>query len=112
MKITRSRGTQFFFTIVLAVFLVTCSSNLSKKSGDFNLMKGFITIVGNEPFVKLALRTDDNQIFLLQLNDELKQKLWKEQGTYYYITYSDLRQHDGTTTITVVKVHPLNEETK
>ena len=112
MKIARYPVTQFFFIIVLTVFIASCSCNLEKKTGDVNFLKGFITVVGNEPFTKLALRTDDNQIFLLQVSDELKEQLWKEQGTYYYITYSDLRKQEGVTTIAVEKVHPLHQETK
>jgi hypothetical protein len=109
-----------YIRIILPLFLIVaaftlysaCSCKCGKNKDGDNTLKGYITVVGNEPFTKLAIRTDDNKIFLLQLSNELKEKLWKEQGTYYYVTYGDLREQEGVATIVVEKVVPLNKETK
>lgn len=98
--------------IAAVVSFAGCSCNCGKNSNELNFVKGYITVVGNEPFTKLAIRTDDNKTFLLQLSNELKEKLWKEQGTYYYITYGDIREQEGVATIVVEKVIPLKKETK
>ena len=101
------------FLIVSAFTLYTaCSCNCGKNSEEESYVKGYITVVGNEPFTKLAVMTDDTKIYLLQCSEELRDQLWKQQGTYYYVTYGDLREQEGVTTIVVEKVIPLNKESK
>jgi len=101
------------FLIVAAFTLHTaCSCNCGKTDDTENTIKGYITIVGNEPFTKLAIRTDDNKTYVLQVSKELKNELLKRQGNYYYIKYGDLREENGISTIVVEKIIPLNNETK
>lgn len=109
-----------YIRIILPLFLIVaaftlysaCSCKCGKNKDGDNTLKGYITVVGNEPFTKLAIHTDDNKIYLLQCSKELSDQLWKQQGTYYYVTYSELREMEGVASIVVEKVVPLNKETK
>ena len=48
---------------------------------------GFITVVGNDPFTKLALRTDNEEIYILKCDKITEAELWKMQGTKVVIYY-------------------------
>ncbi len=76
------------------------------------MVKGFITVVGNEPFAHLAVRTDDNNIFLLECSEEIYNELIKKQGAYYYINYSKLYTREPDTVIVVEKAIPFKKEKK
>ena len=95
--------------IAAVVSFAGCSCNCGKKSSEQNYVKGYITVVGNEPFTKLAVITNDNKVFLLQCSKELKNQLWKQQGSFYYILYGDLRKEEGDTAIVVEKVIPVTK---
>lgn len=102
----------FFLIIVVSVFTYSCSCNCGKNTDGNNTVKGYITVVDNEPFAKLAINTDDNKIYLLQCSKELSDQLWKQQGTYYYVTYTELRELEGIKTLVVEKVIPLTKDDK
>lgn len=105
---------KMIFSILFVILMVSfyaccnCGSNLDES----NTVKGFITVIGNEPFTKLAIRTDDNKIYVLQVSKELKDELWKKQGNYYYIKFGDRREESGNSTLVVEKVIPLVKEEK
>lgn len=101
------------FLIVASFILYTaCSCKCSKAGDKENTIKGYITVVDNEPFTKLAINTDDNKIYLLQCSKELSDQLWKQQGTYFYVTYSELKELEGIKTLVVEKVIPLTKDDK
>ena len=79
---------------------------------DSNTVEGVITVIGNEPFTRLAVRTDDNKIYILQVSKELKDELWKKQGNFYYIKYGELRKEEGVSTLVVEKVIPIVDKQK
>ena len=56
-----------------------------KTSVDSTFYEGQITVVGNEPFTKLALIIDDTTIYTLECDKATKDSLWKNQGKYYRI---------------------------
>ncbi len=103
---------------VLAVIIIAaasfsgCSCNCGKSGSELNYVKGYITVVGNEPFTKLAIKTNDDKIYVLQCSKELKDQLWKQQGSFYYILYGDLRKEEGDTAIVVEKVIPFTKDDK
>lgn len=105
-----------YIRIILPLFLIVAAFALSTacscNCGKENTIRGYITVVGNEPFTKLAINTDDNKIYLLQCSKELSDQLWKQQGTYFYVTYNELRELEGESTIVVEKVVPLTKEDK
>jgi len=112
MNLNRFLITKFCVVAAISFFICGCCSKCSQSSEEDKFAEGYITVVGNEPFAKLALKTDTDQIFLLQLSAELEKKLWGKQGFYYHIAYSDLITNEGVTTIIVKKVSPLNQENK
>ena len=98
--------------LIVAVFSLLeagCSCNCGKQE---NSIKGYITVVGNEPFTKLALRTENDKVFLLNCSKELESLLLKDQGNFYYITYNNIKEQEGTTIISVEKVVPIKTESK
>lgn len=100
----------FLLLFILLSFNACC--NCGKNIDEENTLKGTITVIGNEPFTKLALRTDDNKIYVLQVSNELKDELWKKQGSFYYIKYGDIREVEGISTLVVEKVIPIVKEEK
>ena len=107
-----------FIQIVINALLVLsilqfsgCSCNCGKISSE-NFVKGVITVVGNEPFTKLAIKTDDDKIYVLQCEKELHDDLWKKQGSVYYILYESLKKELGDSVITVEKAVPATKEAK
>ena len=100
------------FPFLLLIISFSSCCNCGKNLDKSNTVKGFITVIGNEPFTKLAVRTDDNKIYVLQVSKELKDELWKKQGNYYYVKYSDLREEEGVSTLVVEKIIPIIKEEK
>jgi len=81
--------------------MAACSCNCGKNSEEENTLVGYITVIGNEPFTKLAVRTDEDKTYVLQASKELVLELMKNQGSYYYIKYGELRK-EGDHSILVV----------
>ncbi len=102
------------FVLLLILITVSFSAccNCGKNLDDSNTIKGIITVIGNEPFTKLAIRTDENKIYVLQVSKELKDELWKKQGNYYYIKYGELREEEGIKTLVVEKIIPIIRDEK
>jgi len=100
----------FFFMLLVISFSGCC--NCSKNTNGSNIIKGYITVVGNEPFTKLAIRADDNKIYVLQVSKELQDELLKKQGNHYYIKYGEIREEQGETILVVEEVIPINKENK
>lgn len=100
----------FPFLLLIISFSACC--NCGKNLDENSILKGFITVVGNEPFTRLAVRTDDDKIYVLQLSKELKDELWKRQGSYYSIKYGDIREEEGVSTLIVEKVIPIIKDEK
>jgi hypothetical protein len=98
--------------IAVASSLFGCSCNCGANKNEESFVKGYITVVGNEPFTKLAIKTGDDKVYILQCSKELKDDLWRKQGSFYYIIYSNIRKEEGDSTIAVEKVIPLTKDDK
>ncbi len=106
----RKKITLFLLSaIIIAAFFSGCSCNCGKSGSELNFVKGYITVVGNEPFTKLAIKTGDDKIYVLQCSKELKEDLWRKQGSLYYIFYGDFHKELGDTIIVVEKVIPVTK---
>ncbi len=95
-----------FFTIFSLVIIYGCSCGCGSSNQD-NVVKGYIAVVGNEPFTKLAIQSDDNKTYILQCSDELHKELMQHQGSRYYIQYGDSRKEGDRTILVVEKVIPI-----
>ena len=60
-------------------------------SAETALSKGFvdgqIMVVGNEPFTKLAVIDRANNCYLIECSEEMKNQLWKKQGSFLRIFF-------------------------
>jgi hypothetical protein len=96
--------------IFAALFSSGCSCGCGKT--EPNTVKGFITVIGNEPFTKIAVKTDEGKFFVLKGSKELNAELNQKQGSYYVIQYVDLKTEDGNEVLIVEKAIPLKNESK
>jgi hypothetical protein len=95
--------------VLLTFFLLSGCCNCGNTAKEDNSVQGIITIIGNVPFTKLAIRTKDEKVFVLKCSKELKDELWKNQGNLYLIKFGDQREEEGMQTLIVEKVIPLNK---
>ena len=102
----------FLFIVFLfgVTYFAACSCNCGDSDSQSNAVKGYIAVVGNEPFTKLAIQTDDNKTYILQCSKELHDELWKQQGRYYAVQYGDVRKEEGMDVLIVGKVIPVKKE--
>lgn len=101
--------------VVLSIFsslIVSSCCSCKNVATDKNVVKGYITVVGNEPFAKLAIKTDDDKIYILSCNKELENELYKQQGNYYSITFKESKIEMDIPVITVETAAPINKESK
>jgi hypothetical protein len=103
--------------VFIFLFLLTClvlieACNCGCGANNDNIVKGYIAVVGNEPFTRLAIQSDDNKTYILQCSDELKNDLWKHQGNRYYIHFSSAKKEGDTTILIIEKVIPITTENK
>jgi hypothetical protein len=96
--------------IFAALFSTGCSCGCGNT--EKNTVKGFITVIGNEPFTKLAVKTDNGKFFVLKGSKELNAELNQKQGSYYVIQYGDLRTEDGNEVLIVERAIPVKNESK
>lgn len=95
-------------TFVLIVVLVFISTSCCNCNNEKNLIKGYITVIGNEPFTKLAIN-DGKKLFGLKCNKELYEKLMKEQGNYYVLEFDDAINEDGISFLNVINAMKINQ---
>lgn len=92
------------------LYLSACSCGCGKT--EDNVKKGFITVIGNEPFTKLAIKTDDGKFYVLKSSKELQSELWEKQGSFYLIQYGEMRTEDDNEVLIVEKAIPIKNESK
>ena len=102
----------FLFIVFLfgVTYFAACSCNCGESVFIGNFVEGYIAAVGNDPFMRLAIKTDDGEIYILQCSKELENELSKKQGNYYLITFGNMREKDGLKVLIVNKAIPI--ETK
>lgn len=96
----------FAFSSILISGCCNCGSSIK----DERTLSGYISVIGNEPFTKLALNMDDNKVFILECNDELRKELWGKQGSYYSVVYKESRVESGVPVLVVEKAVPINKK--
>lgn len=106
---------KIYFAIVFlfcAAYFTACSCGCGDSGNQSSAVTGYIAVVGNEPFTKLAIQTDDNKTYILQCSKELHDELWQQQGRFYAVQYGDMRKEEGMDVLVVEKVIPLKKENK
>ena len=93
----------FIFFMAAAIYFHGCSSKVMIQEPCI----GVITIVGNDPFTKLAINVNDKDVYLLECSDALKKELWKNQGRIYQIIYSEVKKTEAGISLVVQKAISL-----
>lgn len=97
--------------VILAMTISSCCS-CKKIGGEDNIINGYIIVVGNEPFAKLAIKTDEDKIFILECNDELEKELLKQQGNYYSIKFGERKIEMDIPVLKVISAIQIEREKK
>lgn len=107
-KILRGKFTLPLLVLVVLFITGCCSCG----SGEENVVKGVITVVGNDPFARLAVKLDNNKAYLLECSEKLKKELWNQQGNSYAIHFSESRMENGIPVLVVDKAISLVPKSK
>ena len=108
MRKLRYRAFCLLLVLTPVIYLISaCSCNCGKNTDGTGTVKGYITVIGNEPFTHLAIRTKEGKNLALQCSKELKNDLLKKQGRLYLIQFGDALQEDGMTILVVEKAIPI-----
>ncbi len=83
---------KFIIKIFLAVLLIIPLINgcSSKDSMESKSVVGEIEVVGNEPFINLAVKINPTNTYILNCNNETKELLFKNQGKMVKIFYDSV----------------------
>ncbi|MGK9476561.1 hypothetical protein [Melioribacter sp. OK-6-Me] len=109
MKYKRFIAVATLALVVLSLNACCTCKNIPYESGK---IKGSIVIIGNEPFSKLALKTDDDNVYILKCKPDVERELWKKQGNYYQVTFSKTEKGDRAIVLVVDEIVPININTK
>ena len=90
--------------LVILSFILLTNGCIPSKQAESHLKEitGLSTIVGNEPFSRSAILTDQNDIYLIDGSAEVKTLLYENQGKYFIITYNNLRDSSDLQIINVI----------
>ncbi len=94
----------------LLILNIASCCGCRKIGAEENIVKGYITVVGNEPFSKLALKTNDDKVYILKCNKEMEDFLYRQQGNYYLIYFSNSKIEMDVPVITVEKAISVEKE--
>lgn len=98
------------FVSLTALVLNACGCGCGKS--EENTLKGFISVIGNDPFTKLALKTDEGKFIILKSSKEMNEELNKKQGSYYLIHYSQKITEENNDVVIVEKAIPIKNDSK
>jgi hypothetical protein len=96
--------------LILVFTVNACNCGCGKT--ESNTVKGMITVIGNEPFTKLAIKTDDGKYFVLKSSRDLSEELNKNQGSFYIIQYGEKMTEESNEVLVVEKAIPLKNNSK
>lgn len=66
---------------------------------------GEIMVVGNEPFTRLAVRTENDKVYLLRCDEDTRQFLLSHQGKLVDIYYDEVDSNNSGDELRVVKAN-------
>ncbi|MCB9248162.1 MAG: hypothetical protein H6613_06280 [Ignavibacteriales bacterium] len=104
------KSLHYFLPLIFFLIAVSCANekinyndnSLMKTNVDSTYYEGQITVVGNEPFSKLALIIADTTIYTLDCNEETRDSLLKNQVNF--IEFSQRKKKTITKTGIKLKI--------
>ncbi len=99
-----------FIISITALINNACSCCCGKS--EENTIKGFISVIGNDPFTKLAIKTDEGKFIILKSSKEMNEELNKKQGSYYLIHFSKKITDENNDVVIVEKAIPIKNDSK
>ena len=110
-SVVKNSTVWFKVFLILPLLLVMLSSACStSKEVDESSMKvtGEVTVVGNEPFTKPAIRSG-NDVYILQVEDkDMKSTLMKAQGNLYEIYFIEQKESPDGKVLVVKDIKPAS----
>ena len=101
---------RWLYSVGLCVIVVFVSLNCSSKGEEgTHRMAGTVQMVGNEPFARLALQTDDGQSYYLQCDSMTTQTLRQNQGKRFTVVYRAIEDLPDGKQMTVLKADPVTQ---
>ena len=83
---------KFYRTLFYILFVILISCTSSKECGEKEKkLRGVSTVVGNEPFTKLAIIADKNDVYIYSAPDSIKTILYENQGHNFNVKYQDIK---------------------
>ncbi len=73
--------------ILIFIFTAGCST---KDSINSKFVVGEVEVVGNEPFINLAVKINPTSVYILNCDNETKTFLFKNQGKMIKIFYDSI----------------------
>ncbi len=97
--------TSSVFLFILIAFNGCC--NCGQSNSTENTVRGVITMLGNDPFSEIGIKTEDNINIVLICSKELKKELIDAQGKLYLIQFSEKKVLDNVPAVVVEKAIPI-----
>lgn len=109
MNLINKSGIKLFY-ILLSLLLLGCStSKITNK--QLKSITGEIEVVGNEPFINLALKVDSAKVYILNCSsNKLKNLLMHNQGKIAKIFYSNINSKRKPYIMKVENVEIISKE--
>lgn len=95
-----------FIMLLFAVAFYGCC-NCGQSNSSENTIRGVITMLGNDPFAEIGIKTEDNTNIVLKCSKELKKELIDAQGKLYLVQFSEKKNVDGVIIAVVEKAIPI-----
>jgi hypothetical protein len=91
--------------ISLLIILILGCTAVKDNENQVKEIDGKSTVVGNEPFTKMAIITDNNEVYIYTAPDSIKTLLYKNQGNYFNVKYLEVKD---SAQIHIIKIFKAN----
>jgi len=93
------------FLVLVTALIVSCAAHPQQTEASKNVLSGTVSVIGNDPFTRVALATSDSTMVVLQCSNSDDKQLRENQGKTARVTY------DGAVTTSLGReVHVVKVE--